>query len=53
MKKSLFVALLLGMTNLSAQNQIGNTIIGSSAGFASLVDITDSAHMVVVTDPQF
>lgn len=53
MKKSLFVALLLGMTNLSAQNQIGNTIIGSSAGFASLVDITDSAHMVVVTDPNF
>lgn len=49
----LFVALLLGMTNLSAQNQIGNTIIGSSAGFASLVDITDSAHMVVVTDPNF
>jgi hypothetical protein len=49
----LFVALLLGMTNLSAQNQIGNTIIGSSAGFARLVDISDSAHMVVVTDPNF
>jgi len=46
----LFVALLLGMTNLFAQNQVGNTLISPSVGFGRAVDITDSAHLVVVTD---